>query len=95
LAFATSLCLGELPSERRYIQGDLRAHLSKCFENNCLSSQSFLSTDRRKIPINLIQKTMVVPVFCYCRLPEEGNMIECCQCSEWYHEKCEVIDQDA
>ena len=36
---------------------------------------------------------MVVPVFCHCHLPGEGNMIECCQCSEWYHEKCENIDK--
>ena len=36
---------------------------------------------------------MVVPVFCHSRLLEEGNMIECCQYSEWYHEKCENIDE--
>ena len=39
-------------------------------------------------------KTMVVPVFCHCRLLEEDNMIECCQCSEWYHEKCENNDEE-
>ena len=37
---------------------------------------------------------MVIPVFCHCRLSEEGNMIECGQCSEWYHEKCENIDYE-
>ena len=95
LAFATSLCLGELPSERRYIQASLRAHLSDCFKSGNLSSrQSFPSVNRRKVPDNLIQKTMVIPVFCYCRMPEEGNMVECCQCAEWYHDKCEVIDQE-
>ena len=37
---------------------------------------------------------MVVPVFCHCRLPEVSNMIECCQCSQWYLEKCENIDEE-
>ena len=37
---------------------------------------------------------MIIPVFCYCRLPEEDNMIECCRCSECYHEECEMVDQE-
>ena len=93
LAFGTSLCVGELPSEKRYIQSDLRAHLHSCFESNNPSPQPFPSSNRQKVPTSFIKKTMVVLVFCHCRLPEEGNMIECCQCAEWFHEKCETVDQ--
>ena len=93
LAFATSLCHEELPSERKYIQGDLRAHLSSIFELNNPSVKPFPSSNRQKTPTNIIKKKMIIAIFCYCRLPEEGNMIECCQCSEWYHEECEVVDQ--
>ena len=94
LAFATSLCFGESPSERKYHQKDLRTHLWNIFEHNPSTLQQFPSSDWQKIPTNLIKKTMDVLVFCYCRFPEEGNMIECCRCSEWYHETCEVIDQE-
>ena len=94
LAFSTSLCIGELPSLKRYSQKDLRAHLCSSFDSGNPSPQPFPSSNRQKAPVNLVKKTMVVPVFCHCRLPEEGNMIECCQCAEWYHEKCEIIDDE-
>ena len=94
LAYATSLCLGELPTERRYNQGELRAHLSSIFEHRNPHPQPFPSCHREKIPASIIKRTMVIPVFCYCRLPEEGSMIECCRCSEWYHEECERVDQE-
>ena len=94
LAFSTSLCIGEQPSEKRYSQKDLRAHLYSVFDSDSSSPQSFPSSNRQKVPANLVKKTMVVPVFCHCHLPEEGNMIECCQCLEWYHEKCENIDEE-
>lgn len=94
LAFATSLCLGELPTDRRYSQGDMREHLKSIFEHNNPCPQPFPSSNRQKIPTSNTKKTMVIPIFCYCRMPEEGNMIECCQCSEWYHQKCETVDQE-
>ena len=71
----------------------MRAHLHSCFESNNPSPQPFPSSNRQKVPTSFIKKTMVVLVFCHCRLPEEGNMIECCQCAEWFHEKCETVDQ--
>ena len=86
LAFSTSLCIVEQPSEKRYSQKDLRTHLYSLFDSDSSSPQSFLSSNWQKIPANLVKITMVVSVFCHCCLPEEGNMIECCQCSEWYHE---------
>ena len=88
LAFSTSLCIQEQPSEKRYSQKDLRARLYSIFDSDSSSPQSLLSSNRQKVPANLVKKTTVVPVFIHCRLPEEGNMIEYCQCSEWYHKKC-------
>ena len=43
LAFATSLCHGEVPVEKRYKQGE-RAHLRSVFECNKPSPQSFPSS---------------------------------------------------
>ena len=53
------------------------------------SAQSFTSSNWQKVSV----KNMAVSVFCHCCLPEEGDMIECCQCSEWFHEKCENIEE--
>ena len=82
LAFGTSLCIGELPSEKQYSQKDLRAHSYSTFDSESSSLQPFPSSNRKKVPTNLVKKTMVVPVFCHCHLPEEGSIIECCHCSE-------------
>ena len=35
-------------------------------------------------------RTEMVKVFCKCRLQEEGKMICCDRCLEWYHSTCEV-----
>lgn len=33
------------------------------------------------------------PVYCVCRKPEQGWMIGCERCDEWYHGKCIGIDK--
>ena len=86
LVFATSLCHEELPSERKYIQGDLRAHLSSIFELNNPSVKPFPSSNRQKEE-NDYCGILLLP------LARRRQLIECCQCSEWYHDECEVIDQ--
>ena len=30
-----------------------------------------------------------IPVYCYCRTRQKGNMIECSNCEEWFHLKCD------
>ena len=36
-----------------------------------------------------------IPVYCTCRLPEEGAMIQCIQCKEWFHEDCVEAPHEA
>ncbi|WBW71133.1 histone demethylase (H3-trimethyl-K4 specific), Lid2 complex subunit Lid2 [Schizosaccharomyces osmophilus] len=36
----------------------------------------------------LVYKVKRPRIFCFCRLPENGVMIECEICHEWYHAKC-------
>ncbi|EPX74120.1 Lid2 complex subunit [Schizosaccharomyces octosporus yFS286] len=36
----------------------------------------------------LVYKAKRPRIFCFCRLPENGVMIECEICHEWYHAKC-------
>ena len=45
LAFSTSLCIGELPSLKRYSQKDLRAHLCSSFDSGNPSPQPFPSSN--------------------------------------------------
>ena len=32
--------------------------------------------------------TVAIEVYCDCRGIEEGDMIECNKCKEWYHKEC-------
>ena len=38
-----------------------------------------------------------IRVFCVCRMPELPGieMVECCQCKEWYHVPCIQVPQAA
>jgi len=37
-----------------------------------------------------------IQVYCSCRMPDVGEMIECSGCGEWYHmPSCATADQDA
>ena len=40
---------------------------------------------RRKMPIRSRIKLLV---YCKCRQPEEGKMIQCDCCAEWFHKDC-------
>ena len=85
LANATALCDGTDPSTLSFDQSKLRQHFLACIEKNNL--QPFpVRGQRRIIQPPRIQK---VEVFCVCRLPDDGSeMIQCCQCQEWFHTSC-------
>ncbi len=85
IAFSVSLCNGEDPRTTAYFQGTFRKHLLKCFEEKKLS----LFPSRRKVPKgSLDERVVTVPLFCVCRLPEEGKMVACDACGEWFHKDC-------
>ena len=85
LAFAVSLCAGNDPSNTTYIQSNLRSHLLSCLDLNDISLFPTRKQKRsaRKAPI-----TPSFNIYCICRLPEEGKMIECEKCLEWFHKDC-------
>ena len=36
-----------------------------------------------------IDRSITLEVFCYCRLPDDGNtMVHCELCDEWFHHDC-------
>ena len=73
------------PRWHYYVQHALRSHLLHCLENGNLTQ--FPQRERKKKePKPLWQSTFVV--FCCCRLPESGKMIQCGSCDEWFHSEC-------
>lgn len=84
LAFAYSLSAGQDPSTVIYKEKQLRSHLLTCLESQQVIS--FPCHPRRrqtKTPI-----VLEFSIHCICRLPEEGKMIECERCLEWFHKDC-------
>ena len=87
LAFATSLCEGHDPATILYDQPRMRDHLLSCIIAGKITTFPQRSS-RRRARVNKAE-TELIPVFCKCRLPDDGGiMIQCSQCDEWYHESC-------
>jgi hypothetical protein len=44
---------------------------------------------KRRRPANRVTKVETCLVYCYCRLPDNGRRMVCCDlCEEWYHVDC-------
>lgn len=83
IAYVTSLCHGDDVSQMKYNIQEMRPHLLHCLETGILTP--FPSTHRKDGPI----LAEVIPVYCYCRATEHGDMIQCCNCQEWFHLLCD------
>ena len=88
LAFTTSLCANNSPSEISYIQHQFRNHLVSCFQNRMMSP--FPARKRKRQP-GMTRHSKIL-VYCNCRQPESNDrMVQCSTCKEWFHEQCENI----
>ena len=88
IACAVCLCQGEDPCRFSWTQELMRQHLT-----NCLSTQRMSSFpgNSRKVSAK-IKRTIHIPVFCSCRMPENKmGMAQCTRCEEWFHKKCQNI----
>ena len=90
LAFATSLCGGENPIQTNYIQHLLLSHLLDCFTQGVISAFP-RSVRMKKLAPPRGQETL--QLFCQCRLPEQGEMIQCDRCLEWFHSQCVMVPE--
>ena len=85
IAFATSLCFVNDPQEITYAQPLLRSHFIACLEDHMMP---FPTTDRR-VQRHLSVSKAVVPIFCACRMPNNGDTyVQCHHCNDWWHLKC-------
>ena len=83
IAFAVSICYGNLPEKFRYAQHEMRKHLFKCLNNGMI--EEFPKKVRRS-KMRII-KTQTIKVYCICRMSrmKDEPMISCDNCKEWYH----------
>ena len=85
VAFTTALCSGVDPTEVNLVQHRLRVHLQECLEKGSMTH--FPHTDR-KIHYRGKERTETFKVHCVCQQPEGGKMIQCNECSRWFHSLC-------
>ena len=76
ITFTTSLCAGHSPAKTTYIQHLLQPHLIQCLEGVFTEYPSL----QRKRKVEHLQNQVVIPIFCECRQPESGRMVQCDQC---------------
>ena len=85
IAFASSLCFGNDPQEIAYAQPLLRSHFIACLEDHKM--MPFPTTDRR-VQRHLSVSKAVVPIYCTCRMPNDGDAyVQCHHCNDWWHLK--------
>ena len=91
LAYAASLCTRKSPTQTIYIQNMLREHLLHGIETGVLTE--FPQQRHKRKPVK--QRGQVLfNVYCKCRQIENGEMIQCNNCGEWYDENCVDVLRD-
>ena len=93
IAFATSICARHDPTMKVFDQKKMRKHLITCLENAKITPFPEHSLKRARA---LKKSQEEVPVYCICRLPDDGSvMVQCEKCSEWYHTSCVQIPKNS
>ena len=86
MASLTLLALKMDPTTVVFEQKDLRQHLIQSFEKRAITSFPISKTRR---PASSVSNIQHLPIYCYCRLPDDGTkMSGCDSCKEWFHDHC-------
>lgn len=91
IAYATALSLGEDPGKIDFDKSSLRKHLYSCLKSKKITMFPVI---RRKRVVK-VRDTVEIKIYCNCRLPEVGPMLECSKCLQWYHDSCVQPPQQA
>ena len=81
---AAAVCAGLDVTTLQYAPKSMRRHLMRCLEGGVIAPFPHQQVERKTAILN----SEHVEVYCHCRQPERGRMIQCGQCSEWFHSKC-------
>ena len=86
MAVAMSLASKSDPTFIIFEQADLRSHYCQCMETGKVTD---FPVRKKRRPDCRILCTEECFVYCYCRMPDNGELMICCsQCSDWFHEIC-------
>ena len=77
IAYATALSLGQDPGTLVFSQSEMR-HLFKMLK------EKKLTVLKKKRSVTVTEGNPI-QVYCTCRMPEVGDMMECSNCEEWFH----------
>ena len=89
IATATAICEGKDPCTQLFCQEYMCSHLSQCLK---MEKMILFPAKERDVSIgSRVRTTQIVKLFCHCRQPSYGNMIQCKKCSDWFHGQCESI----
>ena len=91
IAFAYHAVLEENLGKAVFDQQLMRTHLINCLEAGILSD--FPRGKPKKHVTRSKTRHLFIHVHCTCQMPEsyDDKMIQCEQCSEWFHFKCVSI----
>ena len=89
LAFCAALCAGDEPQHITFSKTDMRKHLMQCFTRNEMEPFPGEKVTRKK----RVKETVMLEIICTCRSIEDGNMVECEVCKEWFHQVCLTVPQ--
>ena len=76
-----------------FSQSEMRRHLFKMLKEKKLTMFPVL---KKKLSVRVTEGNPILVVYCTCRMPEVGDMIECSNCEEWFHvPSCSSLTQAA
>ena len=75
IATATAICEGKDPCTQLFCQEYMRSHLSQCLK---MGKTILFPAKERNVSIgSRVKTTQIVKLFCHCRQPSYGNIIQC------------------
>ena len=85
-AIITCLVLDIDPTTVVFKQEELRPHFARSLESGTITA---FPVDKHRRPANRVSREELCLIYCYCRLPDNGKTMFCCNgCAEWFHDEC-------
>ena len=94
IAFATTIAHGNDPVQCNYNQAEMRGHLYQCLQERTVTP--FPHEVLQQSKSTMIKSKESIDIYCHCRMLEIMNvpMIECTNCTKWFHSKCEKVAKE-
>ena len=92
MAVATCLILKDDPTTVVFHQDELRTHVCQCLEKGTIT---LFPMKKKRRHVSRVCRTETLSVYCYCRMPDHGQlMVHCSQCDDWFHRCLQKIPDD-